>query len=48
MLPLKSILGNFLFMYLMAGSIALSVRKPGRSFESAHNWEKKGAKATNG
>lgn len=35
MFPLKSMLGNFLLMYLMAGSMPLSVRKESRFFGSA-------------
>lgn len=36
MFPLKSMLGNFLLMYLMAGSMLLSARKDGRVFGSVH------------
>lgn len=35
MFPLKSMLGNFLLMYLIADSIALSVRKEGLVLGSA-------------
>lgn len=34
--PLKSMLGNFLLMYFIAGSMALSVRKEGLSLGSVH------------
>ena len=33
---LVSVVGNFLTMVLMAGSSALSVKKPGLDFESEH------------